>query len=46
VRGSAPAAAKAAAFNGNCGQAKAIAAGAQVMGVPGKAFKEVQKNCP
>jgi serine/threonine-protein kinase len=46
VRGRAPAAAKAAAFNGNCAQAKAIAAGGQAMGVPAKAFGDVQKNCP
>jgi hypothetical protein len=46
VRGAAPAAAKAAAFNGQCGQAKAIAAGAQAMGAPAKAFRDVEKNCP
>jgi eukaryotic-like serine/threonine-protein kinase len=45
VRGAAPAAAKAAAFNGQCGAAKAIVAAAEGMGAGSKGLTGAVKTC-
>jgi eukaryotic-like serine/threonine-protein kinase len=45
VRGRAPEAAQTAAFNGSCGQAKAIAAAGQAMGMNAKAFAKALAAC-
>jgi hypothetical protein len=44
IRRAAPSAAKHAALNGNCGQAKAIVAAAQSVGVPGGALTAALAN--
>jgi serine/threonine-protein kinase len=45
IKGRAPAAAQAAAFNGNCGQAHTIASAGQAAGLPAKAFAAALKAC-
>src|SRR5688572_24968526 len=46
VKKSAPGAAQAAAFNGECGKAKAIAAAATSMGAGSSSLKSAIKTCP
>jgi hypothetical protein len=45
IHGGASEAAKSAALNGNCAQAKSIMAAGMSAGVPSRAFGEVTKNC-
>jgi hypothetical protein len=46
ARNQAPGAAKTAAFNGNCSQAKAIVAAATAMGASSVALNNAVKTCP